>query len=90
MPSIRVLLTYILPRAIGSFHEPTPGSLTGHQDLMDGIYDTKSFSIEYNRHHNNDDLTFVQLEDMPGGTSSRSENNVEGRTGKETYGRCLV
>jgi hypothetical protein len=57
---------------------------------MDGIYDTKSFSIEYNRHHNNDDLTFVQLEDMPGGTSSRSENNVEGRTGKETYGRCLV
>jgi hypothetical protein len=32
----------------------------------------------------------VQLEDMPGGTSSRSETSVEGRTGKETYGRCLV
>ena len=97
MPSIRVLLTYIFPRAIGSFHEPTPGNLTGqptisrrNQDMIGGIYHTKSFSIEYDRNLNNDDPTFVQLEDMPGGTSSRSENSVEGRSGKETYGRCLV
>lgn len=97
MPSIRVLLAVAFPRTIGSFHEPTPGDLTGpptisrlNQDMMGGIHHTKSFSIEYNRNHNNDDPTSLQLEDMPGGASSRSENSVESRTGKETYGRCLV
>ena len=57
---------------------------------MAGIHHTKSFSIEYNRNLNRDDATFVQLMDIPGGASSRSEISVEERIGNQKYGGFIV
>jgi hypothetical protein len=99
MPSIRVLLAFVFPRTIGSFHEPTPGEFSGqqlgvsglNQDMIGGMHRAKSFSVEYNRNTNRDDATFVHLMDMPGGTSSKSIISIEGKSEKATtYGGCLV
>jgi hypothetical protein len=90
MPSIRVLLTFFFPRLVGSIREHPTGRVTAQlpagmrldQDISGsgGIHHTKSYSIEYNSEPNRNGSKFVQLVDMPGAVSSRSEISVEAGT----------
>lgn len=98
MPSIRVLLTFFFPQLVGSTHDQPTGHATAQlpagmrldQDTSGSgrIHHTKSYSIEYNSKPNRDGSKFVQLVDMAGAASSRSEISVE--ESRETSGGWLV
>ena len=87
MPSIRVLLTFFFPRLAGSTHKQPTGHVTAQlpagmridEDISGSgkIHHKKPYSIEFNSQPNRDGSKFVQLVDMAGAASSRSEISVE-------------
>jgi hypothetical protein len=84
MPSIRVLLAFLFPRIVGSSHEhttngQTPASVGLNRNGAGGIHYTNSYTVEYNSKVNRDGSKFVQLVDMKGAGSSRSEISVDER-----------
>ena len=91
MPSIRVIITYFFPQVFGksqdhdnSLHVGPPvsgGRVT--QNLAGGIQHTSSYSIDYNSKGNVNKSKFVQLMDIGGLASSRSEFSVEDSVGRE-------
>ncbi|KAH6672446.1 hypothetical protein B0J14DRAFT_593683 [Halenospora varia] len=98
MPSIRVLLAFVFSRLVGNPHKHLSGHHTGqgstrlrsNQDISSGMHHTRSYSIEYNTNLNQDGLKSVQLVDMAGASSSRSESIVMERVGKERSGGWIV
>jgi len=91
MPSIRVLLAFVSAR-LGISNEHSTGYGTGqfttgvrlNQDISGGIQHKKSYSIEYSTNLNGDGSKFMQLVDMAGAASSRSEISVTERVRKES------
>ena len=61
-----------------------PARVRLNQDISGGIHHNKSYSIEYSTNLNGDGSKFVQLEDMAGAASSRSEISVTERVRKES------
>jgi hypothetical protein len=95
MPSIRVLLSSIFSRPAGGADEhvafqsteQSPAVARLDRDLSDGIHRTKSYSysIEYNPKptRGRDGLRFVQLVDMTGAASNKSEIGIVERAEKK-------
>lgn len=91
MPSIRVLITYFFPQLFGRSHDHSTGLTIGPpvagaritQNLAGGVQHITTYSVEYNSKVNGNGSKFVQLVNMGGRASSRSDFSTEESLGRE-------